>query len=262
MSSEAQAERPALAIIHHMARTGGTVICRCLASMENVVLLSEIHPLGVRMFNPLEQAHSWYGLLAPQDLPSGKSAAMNFSQAIQLIWERCQAAGKTLVLRDWSHLDFTGVPFTQPGYRSLLVESLQGDFKLLRHATVRHPVDQWLSLSRQQVYRRKLGQARFLKGYEEFARFAEAAGFSRYEDFTRNPTSVLKTICKALNVEFDANYEGKWQDYRNITGDVLPGRAGRKITRLDRQAGDEVELKVFRGLPEYQDAIERLGYSP
>ena len=41
-----------------MARSGGTIICRCLASMERIVLLSEIHPLGARMFNPLDQAVS------------------------------------------------------------------------------------------------------------------------------------------------------------------------------------------------------------
>ena len=33
-------------VLHHMACTGGTLISRCLATMPNVVLLSEIDPLS------------------------------------------------------------------------------------------------------------------------------------------------------------------------------------------------------------------------
>jgi len=261
MSSESLAGRPNLRIIHHMARTGGTVICRCLASMQGVVLLSEIHPLGVKMFNPLEQAHSWYGLLNPEDMEAARSGQLNFSQSIQLISDRCREQGKTLVLRDWSHLDFTGVPFVQPRYRSLLVEALEPDFELLRHATVRHPLDQWLSINKQEVYRKQLGPARFLKGCKEFAKFAETAGFSRYEDFTKKPDPTLQSICNALKLDFDAAYAGKWQNYSNITGDVLPGRAGKNICRLPRQPSDPVNEQKFCALPEYSAIIETLGYT-
>jgi len=236
------------------------VICRCLASMRDVVLLSEIHPLGLRMFNPLEQAHAWYGLLKPGDLQVAESGKLNFVEAIELISKRCLEQGKTLVLRDWSHLDFTGVPFVQPGYRSLLVESLQPNFRLIRHATVRHPLDQWLSLARQEIYRKRLGPVQFLKGCGEFADLAVSAGFSRYEDFTKNSDEILQEVCKALKLRFDADYAGKWQAYTNVTGDVLPGRAGQEITCLDRQPADPAEVSSFRSLPEYQATIRKLAY--
>ncbi|EMI22529.1 hypothetical protein RMSM_00554 [Rhodopirellula maiorica SM1] len=34
-------------LLHHLARTGGTLFSRCLAAMDSVYLLSEINPLGV-----------------------------------------------------------------------------------------------------------------------------------------------------------------------------------------------------------------------
>lgn len=260
MSSEVPAVRPEIRVIHHMARTGGTVICRCLASMRDIVLLSEIHPLGVRMFNPLEQAHTWYGLLTSEDMNAAESGKLNFVEAIQLISQRCLEQGKTLVLRDWSHLDFTGVPFVQPQFRSLLVESLRHEFTLIRHATVRHPLDQWLSLARQQTYRKQLSPFRFLKGCNEFADLAVGTGFNRYEDFTKSSSETLQSVCNALKLGFDADYAAKWQSYTNITGDVLPGRAGKEIATLDRQPADPAEVSRFRALPEYQATIEKLAY--
>jgi len=55
-------------LLHHLARTGGTLLCRCLASMDSVYLLSEINPQGVAHFNPLRQAADWYGLVAPEEI--------------------------------------------------------------------------------------------------------------------------------------------------------------------------------------------------
>jgi len=50
-------------ILHHLARTGGTLISRCLGSMDGVCLLSEISHLGTSHVNPLQQAADWYGLV-------------------------------------------------------------------------------------------------------------------------------------------------------------------------------------------------------
>ena len=256
MSSQAK-----IRIVHHLARTGGTVICRCLASMESVVLLSEIHPLGTQTFNPVHQAHTWYGLLNDKDLDSARSGRLSFLEAIELISRRCSEQDRILVLRDWSHLDYTGVPFTQPGYRSLLAEKLQSSFALVRYSTVRHPLDQWLSVAQQPVFRERLGPARFLRGASRFAEAAVQTGFMRFEDFTRDNEIALRQLCAGLELEFDPGYREKWQAYTHVTGDVLPGRgSGAHITPLPRQAMDENEKRRFCSLPQYQAIIESLGY--
>ena len=71
-------EKPVIRLIHHMARTGGTLICKCLACMKQVIMLSEIHPLGTRMFNPVQQAQTWYQLFSEQEIQDHFSGPVPF----------------------------------------------------------------------------------------------------------------------------------------------------------------------------------------
>lgn len=236
------------------------MISRCLASMNGVVLLSEIHPLGVRMFDPLQQAHSWYGLVTEDDLQRLQGQRIAFADAIGLIARRCAEQGRLLVLRDWSHLDYTGIPYAAPVYRCRLAESLQDGFDLVRTSTVRHPLDQWLSLSTKPALRGRLDPARYLEGVERFAEDAVSVGFARYEDFTRAPDDTLRAICAALELPFDPGYRDRWAGYANVTGDVMPGRGGAEIRPLPRQPVDPEERRAFCALPAYARILERLGY--
>ena len=132
--ARAATARPKLRLLHHMARCGGTLISKCLACMDGVLLLSEIHPRGTRWFNPLIQAQKWFGLFSPEEFASFRRMDRSeFADAIVQIAER--ARDRHLVLRDWSHLDFTGVPFVaQPAYRLLLADVLKPRFELLHLA--------------------------------------------------------------------------------------------------------------------------------
>jgi hypothetical protein len=226
-----------------MARSGGTIICRCLASMEGIVLLSEIHPLGARMFNPLDQADRWYGLLTPDDIKLASSGRLSFPDAIEIVERRCTEQGKLLVIRDWSHLDYTGIPFVKPSYRPLLVEALHSRFRLLNFSSVRHPLDQWLSLSRLAIIRERLSPSDFLKGAVLFARSSRKTGFVRYEDFTRQTDAVLQTICEEL-----------------LTGDVEPDRASDEIAPLPRRELKAKEARSFTSIPAFRQVTRMLGY--
>lgn len=261
MSSE-PAARQTIRVLHHLARSGGTLISRCIACMDGVVLLSEIHPLGTRMFDPLRQAHVWYGLLTTADLERIRRNRIAFPDAIALIARRCEERGLRLVLRDWSHLDYTGVPFVEPAYRPLLVEALAPGFALRRTSTVRHPLDQWLSLSTKPAFIGRLEPERYLAGVERFAAEARATGFDRYEDFVRDPDPALRSICAALAIDFDPGYRERWPYYSNITGDVVPGRAGASIQPLPRQPVDPEAERRFCALPAYGRVLDLLGYEP
>ena len=88
-------EKPTIRIIYHMARSGGTLISKCLAVMNNVVLLSEVHPFG--NINPIAQANKWFHLLTKKDLSYVKrSGGLTFFDAISLIEERCRKKGNIL----------------------------------------------------------------------------------------------------------------------------------------------------------------------
>lgn len=262
MPSEQASKRPKIRILHQLARSGGTVICRCLASMKDVVLLSEIHPLGTRMFNPLQQAMEWYGLLQATEIEAVSRDKISFSAAIALIAERCVDQGKILVLRDWNHLDYIGIPFVQPEYRPMLAETLAQDFELIRFATVRHPLDQWLSLTRNPVFANRLGAGKYLKSVRRFSEMAAATGFLHYEDFTADPDTAMQQLCKALELPFDASYRDRWANYTNITGDVLPGRSeSSEIEPLPRQNTDPQLHQALTARADYQRILQIMNYT-
>jgi hypothetical protein len=245
-----------------MARSGGTLISRCLGCMSGVLLLSEIHPLGTAQFNPLVQAQRWYGLLSSQDLAELKARGrIAFVDAIDLIYRRAADAGQRLVVRDWSHLDFTGVPFVaNPAYRLLTAEALAGRFELRQVCTVRHPLDQWLSLRQLAVIHGKLPLGAYLAGYRRFAEQARAIGFLRYEDFAADPGTIMKELCRRLEVRFDRHFAERWSSYAFVTGDVSGSRGGCQIQPVPRRTAEAGLLAELAANADYQASLELLGY--
>ncbi len=257
-----RAARPTLRLIHHMARSGGTLISKCLGCMTGVLLLSEIHPLGTNQFNPLIQAQRWYGLLSSQDLHELKARGrVGFADAIDLIRRRAEDCSQRLVIRDWSHLDFTGVPFVaKPAHRLLTAEALAARFQLLQVCTVRHPLDQWLSLSQLAVVQGRLTLDGFLAGYRRFAEVATSIGFYRYEDFTAAPEAVMQALCATLQLRYDQGFRERWRDYTFVTGDVAGSRGGSAIQPVPRRSAAPGLLEAIAANAHYQASLELLGY--
>lgn len=244
-------------ILSNLARAGGTLVSKCLGSMENTVLLSEIHPLGTQMFNPLAQARDWHQI----DIDAG---ALPFPEAIRQIEEKCALIGKTLVLRDWAHLDYIGLPFIKnPGYRLQLTDTLAPHFNIIQYALVRHPIDQWISTSRLQIMQDQLDIDKFLAGYRRFAEQSAAGGFMRYEDFTSDPEYYMENMCRHLQLEFDARFIDHWYEHRHVTGDTSRqsrGSQSNTIKPLKRYAIGQPLLERFLNNADYCRAIELLGY--
>lgn len=261
-SAARHAAKPRLRLIHHMARSDGTLISKCLGCMSGVLLLSEIHPLGTNHFNPLVQAQRWYGLLSTQDLTELKARGrISFADAIALIHQRAGECSQQLVVRDWTHLDFTGVPFVaRPAHRLLTAEALGPRFELLQLCTVRHPLDQWQSLSRLAVVQGRLTLDAYLAGYRRFAEVARAIGFFRYEDFTRDPKVVMKAICSRLDLRYDRHFTERWRDYAFVTGDVAGSRGGAEIRPVPRRPVDPDLLRTLAANADYHASLELLGY--
>ena len=258
-------EKHPVRIFHNLARAGGTLVCKCLGCMNNIVLLSEIHPLGTAYFNPITQAHKWHNLLTTEDIHTlNEKRNVDFVDAIGLIESRCAETGRSLVIRDWGHLDFIAVPFLkQPGHRMLLADVLAPAFDCIQIALVRHPLDQWLSLSKLALMHGKLTVEMFLRGYLRFAEHSARIGFVRYEDFTAEPAWQMKIICEKLRLEFDENFLQKWHDYDRITGDTGEKSRGSKlglIQPLPRPSASPELLQKFRESDDYWQAIELLGF--
>jgi len=250
-----------------MGRSGSTLICKCLGCMDNIKLLSEIHPLGINLFNPLSQAHEWFGLLNPHDIEKLQHTAIPFVEAIKLVELRSRQRGETLIIRDWGHLDFTGFPILDnPSYELGLAKALKQDFRLVQTAIVRHPLDQWLSLFELEamadtIDSGQLSLAFFLKGYLEFAKHCQKIGYIRYEDFTRQPESIMQEMCNNLDIPYDRGFINHWHEYRSITGDVSSARGGNEIGPLKRRPFESGLMASLDREPAYHEALKILGYS-
>ena len=260
--------KPTIRLIHNLARSGSTLICKCLGCMERIDLLSEIHPAACRLFNPLQQAHEWFGLLNEDDIAvlNGDGPRPTFVNAIAVAELRARERGEYLVVRDWAHLDFTGVPFLERPTGALqTADALREDFSLLQLFTVRHPIDQWLSLSRLDIMRQEGGNRTltlegFLSGYRQFAELAVAGEWVRYEDFTADPIDTMQRICTVLQLPYDPSFIDKWHQYQTITGDVQSTRGGNTIKSLPRREINHALQQRFDNDVNYQEICRMLEY--
>ncbi|MFG0259285.1 MAG: hypothetical protein ACF8LK_02945 [Phycisphaerales bacterium JB041] len=246
----------------NLARSGGTLLSRCLGCMEGVLLLSEVHPLGVRTIDPAEQAASWHGLLQPRELDRWAGGRGRYDELIALLASRAEARGKTLLLRDWSHLDFLGVPITTPSFQSRSMQLLGPRHELRCFATVRHPADQWASQQRLDLLRGGVETGAYLRGCRAFAELASEVGFVRYEDFTAEPDAVLGRLCEGLGVPFDPAWRERYRTYDKVTGDEGAAAAAiGEIRPARRHALEPAVAAAFEASEDYHEACRLTGYA-
>jgi len=234
--------------------------------MRGVVVLSEVHPENLVQTNPMAQAVEWFGLISRERARSWRRrGGPTFVEFIGACREAASARGDTLVIREWSHLDYHGVPFTAPTMRSALREALAPSFELVEVCSVRHPIDQYLSLMGTAIGP-ALGLGAYLDGVDAFAREARETGFVRYEDFTREPDAALASLCGSLGIAFDEGYKDRWFENITVTGDTAKGigrgAARREIEPLARREPAPDLLGRFRASAAYRDACAALGYEP
>lgn len=255
-----------IGVIHSLARSGGTVFCKCIGVMNDVVLLSEVNPRGWTV-HPLIQARDWFGLLTDDDMAKLESEPeLEFMEVIGLIHRRCAENRKRLVIRDWSHLDFLAIPFLEaPTNRLSLIEALQQTYKIKQVFQVRHPMDQSLSILRLAIWKEngKPDLKLLFKGMRLFAEYAANTGFIRYEDFVENHQKELSNSCEILDIPFDRNYIHDWKHNKNITGNLNGSRGGTdQIKVLPRRVVSEFTRNEITSHSDYRTTCELLGYDP
>jgi hypothetical protein len=262
------AVRATVAVVHQMARTGGTLVNRCLGSMRDILVLSEVHPRDPQR-KIARQAAAWFQLLGEDDLPwfrevSQQAPDKAFADIVVRLAERAEARGRHLVLRDWSHLDFLGVPFVRdPPLRLLTEDALRDRCELRQAFIVRHPLDQYASCASRPAMGPHLTPTRFLDAYLAFARAAADRGFQRYEDLVENPDQNLQRLCETLRIPFDPGYRERWPSYDKLTGDNFgPSRsfAKRQIVVMSGMSLEPAIRESLRRHHGFQECLTLLGY--
>jgi len=250
-----------IAVLYSLPRSGGTLISRCLGAIEGNVLLSEVNP-GNSVIAPLTQAFKWFSLLSEDEYNEfTKSGSYNYLQAIRLIHKRCKDTQQSLIVRDLSHIDYFGFPFTtSPSGTSKQKDVLSADFNINAIALVRHPVDLYLSLTKLSFMKGFNKPELFLKAYKLYADMACDTGFIRYEDFCHTPIDSLKLICRCLKVNFEDTTRS-FARYNTITGDnMAKSQVKRAIIKVIRRKRPNNIVALFEKNADYQSAIEMLGY--
>lgn len=249
--------------IHHMACTGGTLICKGLSVMPNVTLLSEVDPLShmglprpraTPPFRPTDLIYAARVALRPVD--DALAGRMGLA-AIEVLRKSLAEEGRQLCLRDHAHSQYcTG---DDPEGRPSLYDMLRDAGPVLSVVTVRHPLDAFLSLQKNAwLHFRPDTLEEYARRYSLFLDHHVDLPIFRYEDFVAAPETVLKQICAVLELVYEPGVETLLPIVQ-MSGDS--GRkSNRRIAPRPRRAVPDVLAREAGKSPTYQQLCDRLGY--
>jgi len=248
-------------LIHHFACTGGTLIAKCIASMPNTQLLSEVEPHSTIP----QQRRSRF---APTDLiglmrnsSRGSDSELEsrvFMAALEKLYEDCVGKGLRLVLRDHAHSNYCiGTSVSRAPNLRRLIRDCYAQKSIV---TVRHPLDSWLSLNNNGWVQFQPGSLdEYSARYQTFLDDHVEAPILRYEDFVCRPDQTLQDICKVLNLAYVDDYQKLFSVHR-ISGDS--GRSSDIISARPRRAVPDKIASEAKVSEAYKVLCERLGYRP
>jgi len=253
---------PTIRTLHHLAATGGTLIAKCIAAGDSVWLASEVSPFEPQGIH-FDPRHLLSGLDARYACLNEADLRDYFLWQVGRATELAQRAGKHLVIREYTNAFYFGRD-VGPG---LAVRDLlqAGGYATISIATVRHPLDSYLSLLEnvwllQELRTLELYSSRYLR----FLSDVEDAGLAvhRYEDFVDDPDRRLRRMTDDLELEFPHGFRDRIAsitltgDSGRSSADIGPRQRRRPPRKLLRQIGREL------GSPSYVELCGRLGYRP
>lgn len=247
--------------VHHFACTGGTLILKCLSSMPNTGVLSEVEPHS-RM--PLAVGHKFFPTDLTQLLRLGvyptteALEAEIFLNGFSAIYNDSLKKGLRLIVRDHAHSKYC--LGTDVSDSTSLRELLLRRFPVKSIVTVRHPLDSYLSLVQndwlhfepQTLEEYCLRYHRFLQDHADCMRF-------KYEDFVEQPDAETERMCEALALPFNQGFGDVFFVYR-LSGDS--GRSSDRIGKRERRPVPDQIQQQRQDSGSYKDLCAQLGYEP
>ena len=237
------------------ARSGGTLLNRCLGSLPNVVIMSEINPLNtVDPDTPnhvKNQAWEWYGIELKSE---------GLLDNILELEQYCDRTGKTLIIREWSINNFASLKFNDfdPPGRFLMLDLLNGHCQVKPFAFIRNAIDVWISRSMKNVdvfFTEYLCYVKALKKID--------VPVFKYEAFCRAPTEMLKQICDFMETRY-ADVTDSYCGFTNVSGDNIASRgwSQNEIKPLPRKKILAKRKYALSRCEEMREANALMGYEP
>lgn len=245
--------------IHHFACSGGTVICKCLAAMPNVVVLSEVNPNSRTSGGNFQPANPLILLERSHRRFTQEEIKEQFLNDVSKVSNLCYNDDVDLIIRDHSHTDFC--IGSGPSNICPVVDFLSEDYSLLSLITVRHPLDSYLSLkaSKWNTQFSPSTFSEYTRRYHYFLDRYSKCPWHRYEDFCENPLLFMKNICKFFEISYHPSFIRYFGNF-NLSGDS--GRSGQQKIRLRnrRSIPEDVQNEINES-EVYIELLERLGYN-
>lgn len=224
-----RAARPPVRMVHHLACTGGTLISKCLAALPNVLMLSEIDPLGTLHLPPARQPFFPTDMISslrydPRGLPD-KTAERMFLAALEALHQTTSEEGRHLVLRGHPHSQYCvrSDPEARPSLQAIVSRVMPS----LAILTVRHPLDSFLSLDVNGWHHfEPFTLDEYARRYLLFLNNHAALPRYRYEDFVSDPETTLSQMAKNLQLPMSPAFETTMSLF------VLSGQSGRTGLRI------------------------------
>lgn len=238
------------------ARSGGTLLARCLASLPAVMLFSEVNPrrwpgAGNGRYTLNAQARAWHGI---------ELRAQGFADGASELAAYAAREGKHLVFRDWSVIDF--VPMKENGFKPAGRFSAWDALAVLPQVRafgfIRDAIDVWISNGCRDDF------FRYYRAYLE-ALIGLGIPIYRYEDFCADPDLFMQRLCAEMGLPYDPGYQA-FHRVGAVTGDVdlpTPSRGMRfgRVVNLPRRRISSAQRKWLKQNEDAR-AVNRLAGYP
>jgi hypothetical protein len=249
-------------LVHHFACTGGTLICKCIAAMPNVQLLSEVDPLSTILEQPGKPrfaASDMVTLMRQSTRGVRRDLIIElFLNNLELIYADTIKLGQRLILRDHAHSHFCfGSEIQERPSLSAIVSSR---LAILSVVTVRHPLDSFLSLEANGwINFSPFSLDEYCKRYLAFLHTYEGVPLIKYEDFIDTPHKVMRKICCVLDIPYLDEFADLFGVFKltgesGRSGDFIQYKPRRTVKkRLKRELDQSRNYRVLRAMLKYDE---------
>jgi hypothetical protein len=222
-----------LGVIYCFARSGGTLLNQCLGCHPGNAVLSEVNPAG-SYFDAVWQAEHWLGLI-----DGGNRAgiqALPYEQQIAALAARTTRAGRRLVVRDWSVVNFLSDVMKGVEPSGVLEQEhyLARTGLGLRRVVLSRPAEEIFHSLRSRIPQfLQLDAETFGQAYLAYARSVCDYPIVCLKDFTTDPKPWMRRICDLLDAVYEDDFPTKFAGFRLCTGNTTLAVETFSSTRQD-----------------------------
>lgn len=251
----------AIVLLHCFARSGGTLLNKCLGVSPHTVVLSEVNPLGggwgkrgPQSYTTVkEQAKYWFDISIKSD---------DFREGVLELYNFLRGKHKQLIVRDWTFINFVPHEYNNwnPPNCLLTLELLKEKCNVIPIVFIRNTIDVWISRGMPNV-------ESFSEQYINYLNCIKKYNIKifKYEDFCSAPKKVMREICKYSGIAYNPRFTEDHVHFTKVNGDVQktqPSRGERhgRIELLPRRIISEEKIREVNSCKQIQLANEMNNY--